>query len=197
MESPTASLLEALFQDGSLERIYRGLRTQIPSATIEEVQDAVGHAVVATLRARPSTPPEEPAGYLFVAAKRRLLSAIDARGRLSTADVDPDTQPDGSSRPEDQFDCKDLFNFLKRLVARWDNERMRTIVELVLDAANEGVSMTGQELAEAAESLTGETYSLSSVYDWKVRGLRRLHEELERSVERDGEGNGQDEPRQY
>jgi DNA-directed RNA polymerase specialized sigma24 family protein len=195
--SPTESLLEALFQDGTLAQIYRGLRAQIPSVSAEDVQDAVGHAVVATLTACHSAPPEDLAGYLFVAAKNRLLRAIDARGRLPTTDIDPDTRPDDGSSPDRHYDRKDLYAFLKRLVARWDNERMRTIVEIVLDAAYQDVSLTGAEIAEQAEVLTGEQFSLSSVYDWKNRGLRRLHEELERSVERDGRGDGQDDPCQH
>jgi hypothetical protein len=66
---------------------------------------------------------------------------------------------------------------------------MRTIIEIVLDAALEDISMTGQELAEQAEAITGEPFSLSSVYEWKARGLRRLRDQLDESLGQDNEGS--------
>jgi len=184
----TASKLTDLYGDGTLEKIYRALKGQVPSASMHEIQDAVGHAVVATLRAHESKPPDDLVAYLFTAAKRQLKREIDARGRLPAIAVDAETGPEDPSRPEDAFDCRDLFNFLKRLVAKWDNQRMRTVVEIVLDAALEDVSMTGQELAEQAEAITGEPFSLSSVYDWKARGLLKLRDELEQSLGQVKEG---------
>jgi hypothetical protein len=175
--------MEVLFRSGMLPELYGSLRAQVSGVSREEIQDAVSQAVLATLVARESDPPEDLAGYLFIAAKRWLLRTIAARGRVSISDIDPNTQADAGSRPDQRYSPKELYDHLKKMVAKWDNERMRTIIELLLDAAYEGVSLRGQDLADAAEEATGEPYSLSSVFDWKKRGISRLYEELEGSVE--------------
>ena len=180
----TAIQVAALYQDGTLDKIYRGLRKQVSGASIHEVQDAVGHAVVATLAARPEDAPDDPANYLFKAAKRRLQQLIEKRAKLPSVEVDADVGPADRARPEDAVDCRDLFKFLKRLVSQWDDQRMRTIIDLVLDAALQGLAMNAQELADEAEAITGETFTARSVNDLRPRGLRRLHSELEQSLTR-------------
>ena len=184
MASDTASSLTSLYRDGALERIYGSLLRQVPGASREDVQDAVAAAVLACLSVRVGEQPDDPAAYLFIAAKRELQRILAKSGRLPVDSRNPDGWSGKGDAPDQGVDFGDLLRFVKRLISRWDNQRMRAIIEMVLESAVEGVELRGEQLKQQVEDAIGETISTSTFYDLKNRGLRRLRLDLECELER-------------
>ena len=188
-----SSSLTDLYRCGGLSRIYGSLLRQVSGATREDVQDAVAEAVLACLSVRSGDTPDDPAGYLFTAARRELTRILKKSGRLPVDSRHPDGWSGAGDRPGQDVDFEDLLRFVKRLIKRWDNGRMRAIIEIVLESAVEGVELKGEQLKQQVEDAIGETISTSTFYDLKNRGLRRLRLDLEEELDRPEQKEHQDE----
>ena len=178
VEAPTTrpKLLEEL-EKLTRERFPEGLARRLEHRfrdTGLDVDAAVGDAIEIMVKKANTLQVDNARAYLTAVATNLLRRAATQQAALSFDDRDDVAEESA----EDEALRTEIFRYVKGLVGRWENVRMRATTLLVLDATFLGEPLTTAELAEQLEDIVGEEVSLVAVRKWKQRGLERLADEL-------------------
>jgi len=178
MDTPTTrpKLLDQL-ETLTRERFPEGLARRLQHRFRENGLDAdaaVGDAIEIMVKKANTLQVDDPRAYLTAVATNLLRRAANKQTMFSFEerdDVDEESVEDEALRTE-------IFKYVKGLVGRWENVRLRATTLLVIDGTFLGVPLTTEELADQLEDILGEESSLPTVRKWKQRGLERLADEL-------------------
>lgn len=175
-EPPGAAEVRLLMKDGDFETIQRWLVKRYPDAK-SDIEDAVVDAVVRYMAARAKGKQvSEPAAWVRVAAKNRILNILERQvARETDADGLVDL-PVGSGEPT--FEDKDAFHYLKALIERWPSGRLRVVTLLYLEAGYEQEPLSQQESAEMASLILDEDVPWTAIGKTRQRGFERLNAEI-------------------
>jgi DNA-directed RNA polymerase specialized sigma24 family protein len=167
------------------EGFVRVLEAKFQGARYVDCEEAVAEGFLKLLLKDEAL--HNPAGYVFAVAYN------DMRRRLTRKTLD--VLPAGELEDEEKHDTwedptaeevvdVDVFRFARGIVSDWESRNLRTATLLVLEAAQLGEPMSGEELAEALEFALTEEIAPSTARQWKKRGLDRLRKQLAESEDR-------------
>jgi DNA-directed RNA polymerase specialized sigma24 family protein len=174
-KAQACALAEQRFPEG----LVRLMEANFPGARFVDCQDAVAEGFLKFLvKGKALANPE---GYIFKVAYNYL------RRRLARKTLE--VLPDGDLEDEETGDPwadptaeevigEDVFRFAREVVGGWESKNVRTATLLVLEAAQLGEPISGEELAEALEVALGEDVLSSTARQWKKRGLDRLRKQI-------------------
>lgn len=166
----------SMLGDARVDGIVRSLSRKYPH-NASRVEDAVCEAFIQVIGASKRRHIDNVAAYLTRTAENHLLKSLGREPLWGSINEM------GELDESDQFgaiDAKDTFRALKQATTNW-NERIRVVVNLVLDAAYLGEYLTAEDLAYETSAILGEEVEPATASMWKSRGLKRLSEEFLKS----------------
>jgi DNA-directed RNA polymerase specialized sigma24 family protein len=176
VEPPGSDEVRRLMRGPTLAVIAGALRKTYPDAS-SHVEDAVIEGVVSFLAKRKAgVEIENPAGWIRVTAKNYLLNKLEREiGRETT---DENLSSFAESRGEPSLEDREMFQFIKGLVERWESRRLKVVTLLFLEAGYEGEPLSQMEAANYASDILGEDVPWTSIGQTRRRGLTRLKAEI-------------------
>lgn len=162
--------------NGDLVMIERWLAKHYPDAGAH-IEDAVIDAVVRFLSARSKGKQiDEPAAWIRVAAKNRVLNILERQVGRETGDGALESLTTSTTDPT--AEDKDVFQYLKNMIDRWPSGRMRVVTLLYLEAGYEQEPLSQQEAAETASLVLDEDVPWTAIGKTRQRGFERLRAEI-------------------
>jgi len=170
-------LVLGLLRDGYLAAVEGALRRDFPDAA-SDAEDAIAVAVVRLLVAfGDGRVSDEPRSWLFTAARNdivRRLQRLHARQRPYEPDEDTRTV----RAAEDEALADEVYKFVRSRIERWEQERMRVVTLLYVEAAHFGEPLTEDGAATLATEILGDVIPKTSIGNTWRRGFKRLASEL-------------------
>lgn len=167
----------ALLKDGYLAAVEGALRRDFPDAA-SEAEDAIAVAVVRLLVASgKGRVLDEPRSWLFKVARNdivRRLQRVHARQRP----YEPDEDTRIVRAAEDDALADEVYKFVRSRIERWEQDRMRVVTLLYVEAAHFGEPLTEDGAATLATDILGEVVPKTSIGNTWRRGFKRLASEV-------------------
>jgi DNA-directed RNA polymerase specialized sigma24 family protein len=182
-EPPGSNEIRQLMQGQYFPATVGLLMKQYPDLA-SKAEDAVFDGVLQFLAKRAAGGViEHPAAWIRTASRSHLLN-LKRRAVRETTDEDLMKRPAPSYQPN--VEDKDVLNYLKSLIERWPNARMRVITLLYLEAGYFGEPLSVEEAASSVSAILCEDVPWTSISKTRLRGLERLKTEILTIAEQTG-----------
>lgn len=174
-EDERADAIFDAVREGFLVGLVRQLRAAYGDATTEQAEDAVAEAAK-RLVARMKRPPrvDDIRAYLAKVAHNEIKQILKRAARLGEVALEDWDDTAESAESEALRDA--AVEAIKAEIRTWENANIREVMLIVVDSIAFGEPLDHSEVAAVAGQNLGEEISVSSVSQWKSRGMRRLRE---------------------
>lgn len=157
------------------------LQNAYPNAGSGHVEDAVAEAVSKlVVRLRKDPPVRDVSAYLAKVAFNTLKKGSAQRADREAPLDERRDRPTPSA--EDDALRAAAVSAITAEVRSWENANIREVMLVCVEAIALGEPIEADEIAELVSVTLGEEISPGSVRVWKMRGLRRLQEFVQREA---------------